>query len=257
MPELTNLIWPAILCGGSGTRLWPASRESMPKQFIPLIDEHSPFQATVGRIGDRAVFGRPVVLAHSDTRFVVAEQLASSGATGDIVLEPVRRDSAAAVAVAACHAARKDPRALVLILAADHVIGDAEAFVEACRAAALGAREGFIMTLGVRPAFPATGYGYIRMGAPISGTGAFRVESFVEKPDQARAGRYVEEGYLWNSGYFLFRADVMLEELEARAPAVLAAARASLAEGDASISTSSGSITPRSRKRRRSRSISR
>ena len=221
-------IVPVILCGGSGTRLWPASRESMPKQFIPLLGEWSSFQATAARVNDPALFARPAVITNNESRFVVAEQLLDVRVAADIVLEPVRRDSAAAVAVAALHAARHDPRALVLILAADHAIGDTDAFLDACREAAKAARQGLVMTLGVRPTFPATGYGYIALGTPVRGTQAFRVAAFVEKPDAATAQGYVEAGHLWNSGYFLFRADVMIGEIEAHAPEVLAAARAAL-----------------------------
>ncbi|HEX4767934.1 MAG TPA: mannose-1-phosphate guanylyltransferase/mannose-6-phosphate isomerase [Lichenihabitans sp.] len=216
-----------ILCGGSGTRLWPASRESMPKQFIPLLGDLSSFQATVRRVSDGA-FERPVILASSDVRFIVAEQLQAIGVAAEIVLEPSRRDSAPAVAVAACLAARRGPGTIVLVLAADHLIGDAEAFAGACRDAVGAARDGYIMTLGIRPTAPATGYGYIQPGAPIPGPQAARVERFVEKPDLAAAARYIADGYLWNSGNFLFRADAMLDELKAHAPKVLAAAQAAL-----------------------------
>jgi mannose-1-phosphate guanylyltransferase/mannose-6-phosphate isomerase len=223
-------ILPVILCGGSGTRLWPASRESMPKQFTPLVDPHcSTFQATARRVADGAVFARPTVIASSEARFIVAKQLAQAGVSADIVLEPERRDSAAAVAVAAVHAARQGPETVVLIMAADHVIEDAAAFAEAARQAAVGARLGQIMTLGIAPHRPATDYGYIRMGAPVPGApGVHRVEHFVEKPDAAGAERLIDEGALWNSGYFLFRADVMISELETYAPEILQAARGAL-----------------------------
>jgi mannose-1-phosphate guanylyltransferase / mannose-6-phosphate isomerase len=221
-------IVPAILCGGAGSRLWPASRESMPKQFISLVGELSTFQAAAQRVDDPALFDRPLVLSHNDGRFIVAEQLKAIGIDADIVLEPTRRDSAAAVAVAAYRAAQRDPKALVLIMAADHVIGDADAFRQSCRRAAAAAEAGYIMTLGVEPTHPAEGYGYISRGAPIGGSGAFAVEKFVEKPKAEAASRYLEAGYLWNSGYFLFRADTMIAELEAHAPAVAKAARAAL-----------------------------
>ncbi|WP_232628592.1 mannose-1-phosphate guanylyltransferase/mannose-6-phosphate isomerase [Methylobacterium sp. Leaf118] len=223
-------ILPVILCGGAGTRLWPASRESMPKQFTPLVDPNaSTFQATARRVADAAVFGRPTVIASSEARFIVAEQLAQAGIAADILLEPARRDSAAAVAVAALHAARQGPDTVVLVLAADHVIEDAAAFTEAARRAAAGARLGQIMTLGIAPTRPATDYGYIRPGAPVpDAPGVHRVERFVEKPDAAGAERLIAEGALWNSGYFLFRADVMIAELEAYAPAILEAARGAL-----------------------------
>ncbi len=217
-------ILPVIMCGGSGTRLWPASRESMPKQFIPLLEDLSNFQVTARRFAHPA-FARPLVLASNDVRFIVAEQLQAIGVEAEIVLEPMRRDSAAAVAVAACLAQRERADTVVLVVAADHLIEDTQAFLAACLEASEGARAGFIMTLGVTPTGPATGYGYIHPGAAIPGTKAARVERFVEKPDAATAARYIEQGYLWNSGNFLFRADTMAAELNVHAPGVLAAAR--------------------------------
>jgi len=243
MSEPSTPIHPVILCGGSGTRLWPASRESMPKQFARLVDpELSTFQATAQRVAEPGLFGKACVIAAAESRFIVAEQLAQAGLSADIILEPQGRDSAAAVAVAALHAAATDPQAVVLIMAADHVIGDTQAFRAAVAAAAHGARAGAVMTLGIQPTRPATDYGYIRRGSPLAGAGAAQdpgqdlghgpactVERFVEKPDAAGAERLIAEGALWNSGYFLFRADVMLAELETFAPAVLAGARAALA----------------------------
>ncbi|WP_407529671.1 mannose-1-phosphate guanylyltransferase/mannose-6-phosphate isomerase [Methylobacterium oryzisoli] len=228
-----DLIHPVILCGGSGTRLWPASRESHPKQFAPLVEaDRSSFQATALRLVD-AVFAKPTVVTAQEARFTVGEQLAQVGVAADILLEPQRRDSAAAVAVAALNAARRDPKALVLILAADHVVGDTPAFVAAVRAAAVAARDGCIMTLGIAPTAPATAYGYIQMGDPLPGaaglSGAHAIARFLEKPDAAHAEGLIAEGALWNSGYFLFRADVMLDELRTHAPAVLDAAEQALA----------------------------
>ena len=230
MAHPSDLVLPFILCGGSGTRLWPTSRESMPKQFARLVDaSESTFQATARRVSDRATFARPAVIASAESRFIVAEQLAQAGISGDIILEPEGRDSAAAVAVAALHAANVDPETVVLIMAADHVISDVPAFASAVRAAGVGARAGYTMTLGVEPTRPATDYGYIRRGAALPGTeGAFAVARFVEKPDAEGAAALIAEGALWNSGYFLFRADLMLAELEAHAPEVLVAARAAL-----------------------------
>ena len=226
--EAAPALLPVIMCGGSGTRLWPASRESMPKQFIPLLEDLSNFQLTVRRFGHPA-FLKPLVLASNDVRFIVAEQLGAIGVEADIALEPMRRDSAAAVAVAACLAERRGSRTVAVVVAADHLIADTEAFVAACLAAAEGAREGLVMTLGVTPTAPATGYGYIQPGDAVAGTDARRVARFVEKPDAATASRYIDAGYLWNSGNFLFRSDVMLTELEAHTPDVLAAARAAVA----------------------------
>ncbi len=227
MSQPNRLILPVIMCGGSGTRLWPASRESMPKQFIPLLHAYSSFQSTAQRV-THDLFQKPMILASSDVRFLAAEQLQEAGVEAEMVLEPMRRDSAAAVAVAACLASRKAPDTIVLILAADHLIADKDAFVEACRAAAEVAREGYIMTLGVEPTTPATGYGYIQGGERLGDSAAMRVQHFIEKPDAAKAQAYIDQGFLWNSGNFLFRADVMIEELKRFAPEVLAAAQAAV-----------------------------
>ncbi|CAO4167707.1 mannose-1-phosphate guanylyltransferase/mannose-6-phosphate isomerase [Methylorubrum aminovorans] len=230
MADPSALVLPFILCGGSGTRLWPVSRESMPKQFARLVDvSESTFQTTARRVGDTDVFAQPAVIAAAESRFIVAEQLAQAGIAADIILEPEGRDSAAAVAVAALHAARFNPETVVLIMAADHVIGDVAAFASAVRAAAVGARAGYTMTLGIEPTHPATDYGYIHRGGAIAeAEGALAVARFVEKPDAEGAAALIAEGALWNSGYFLFRADLMLAELEAHAPEVLASARAAL-----------------------------
>jgi mannose-1-phosphate guanylyltransferase / mannose-6-phosphate isomerase len=230
----TDDILPVILCGGSGTRLWPASRDSYPKQFIPLIGERSSFQETLRRVhgADSPGFRRPLVIANHAVRFIAAEQALNENMTADIVLEPEGRDSAPALAVAALWAARSAPDTLVLVLAADHVIMDTQAFRAACHAAATHARKGLIMTLGMQPDRPATGYGYLQPGPALPGgdpqNPAYVLERFVEKPDAAKAADYIAQGYLWNSGNFLFRADVMIAELEHFAPAVLSAARAAL-----------------------------
>jgi len=218
------------MCGGAGTRLWPVSRESMPKQFVPLIGDRSTFQQTLQRIADRTLFARPIVITNTDFRFIVAEQLRELGLEADIVLEPARRDSGPAVAVAAALAAQRDPAAIVLVLAADHIVRKGEAFVAACRAAAAAAAAGRIVTFGIRPSGPATSYGYIRPGAKLGGGAALAVEAFVEKPDAATAARYVADRYLWNSGNFMFRADVMLDEIARFEPAIAEAARAAVAE---------------------------
>src|SRR3954454_5555004 len=139
---MPSILTPVIMCGGAGTRLWPMSRESMPKQFVTLIGGGSTFQQVVRRVSEPAMFGRPIVITHSDFRFAVAEQLQDCGVGADIVLEPVRRDSGPAVAVAAALAAERDPQAIVVVLASDHFIRDPQAFHEACRQAALAAAEG-------------------------------------------------------------------------------------------------------------------
>jgi mannose-1-phosphate guanylyltransferase/mannose-6-phosphate isomerase len=223
-----RLLIPVIMCGGAGTRLWPVSRESMPKQFVPLVEARSTFQQVLGRIRDQTIFDRPIVITNSDFRFVAAEQMRECAIEGDIVLEPMRRDSAMAVAVAAVLAGARDPASIVIVLAADHVVRDQGAFAQACREAVAAAAEGLIVTFGVQPTFPATNYGYIRPGAKLGGGAALAVESFVEKPDAATAGRYIAERYLWNSGNFVFRADVMLGEIERFEPEIAKAAQAAV-----------------------------
>src|SRR5580693_1999188 len=224
----SRLLIPVIMCGGAGTRLWPVSRESMPKQFVPLVEARSTFQQVLGRIGDATMFDRPIVITHSDFRFIAAEQMRECGIEGDIVLEPIRGDSAMAVGVAAVLAAARDPASTAIVLAADHVIRDPEAFARACRDAMSAAANGRIVTFGIRPTFPATNYGYIRPGAKLDGGSAFAVDAFVEKPDAATAGRYIADRYLWNSGNFLFRADVMLGEIARFEPDIAAAAKAAV-----------------------------
>ncbi len=166
------------MCGGAGTRLWPASREGRPKQFLPLFGAHSTFQDTLHRVSDPHLFGRPIVVTNAQYRFLVAEQLAEIGVEADILLEPVRRDSGPAIAAGTAFAAKRDDDPVVVALAADHVISDPAAFAKVCRLAADAA------------------------GA----------DKFVEKPDAANAKRYVEQGYLWNSGNFMFRAGLLLGE---------------------------------------------
>ncbi|WP_342359104.1 mannose-1-phosphate guanylyltransferase/mannose-6-phosphate isomerase [Terrarubrum flagellatum] len=221
-------IIPVIMCGGSGTRLWPASRETMPKQFIPLFGDLSTFQMTALRFRDDPRFTEPVVVAHDDFRFIVAEQLRVVGLSARIVLEPDRRDSAAAVAIASLVGAQSGEDAVVAVMAADHLIENAAGFRDACARAGEAAASGVIMTLGLKPTFAATGYGYIRPGAPIGATGAVKVEAFVEKPNEETAKRYISEGYLWNSGNFVFRAETMIDELRQHAPEILAASTKAL-----------------------------
>src|SRR6188508_443870 len=162
MAANSHSLIPVLMCGGAGTRLWPVSRESMPKQFVPLIGERSTFQQTLARIADPALFARPIVITNTDFRFVVAEQLREIGVEADIVLEPEGRDSGPAVAVAAALAGQRSPERLVLVLPSDHHIPDAVDFGECCRQASPAALNGFIMTLGVSPTAPATGFGYIQ-----------------------------------------------------------------------------------------------
>ena len=199
------------MCGGAGTRLWPASREGLPKQFLPLFGPRSTFQDTLLRVGDPTLFTRPIIVTNHQYRFLVAEQLAAIGAEADIVLEPMRRDSGPAIAAGAAFAFDRGGDPIVVALAADHVVTDAAAFAAACSIAAEAAASERIVTFGVQPNRPATEYGYIRVGAAIM-PGVFAIEKFVEKPDAKTAAGYVADGYLWNSGNFMFRAGAMLDE---------------------------------------------
>ncbi|HEX3502176.1 MAG TPA: mannose-1-phosphate guanylyltransferase/mannose-6-phosphate isomerase [Xanthobacteraceae bacterium] len=208
---MATSIVPLIMCGGAGTRLWPASREGRPKQFLSLFGSESTFQDTIRRVSDPTLFGKPIVITNNQYRFLVAEQLAAIGVEADILLEPLRRDSGPAIAAGAAFAAKRDGDPLIVALAADHVVTDAAAFAKVCGLAASAAAADRVVTFGVRPTRPATEYGYIRAGESI-GPDVFAIASFVEKPDAKTAERYVKEGYLWNSGNFLFRAGLLLDE---------------------------------------------
>jgi mannose-1-phosphate guanylyltransferase/mannose-6-phosphate isomerase len=201
----------------------------MPKQFVPLIGQGSTFQQVVARISDPELFARPIVITNAEFRFVVAEQLRECGISADIVLEPSRRDSGPAVAVATVLASERDPEALVLVLAADHVIRKLADFRDACQCAAQTAALGRIVTFGIHPTYAATNYGYIRVGAPLNGAFVHEVEAFVEKPDAETAAKYVADHYLWNSGNFLFSAATMWGEIERLEPLIAETAKASVA----------------------------
>lgn len=218
-----STIQPVILSGGSGTRLWPLSREAYPKQFLPLASEQTMLQATWQRVAPIAARG-PLVIANEEHRFVASEQLQQVGAEpAAIILEPVGRNTAPAIAVAALEATRDGGDALLLVLPSDHVINNETAFRSAVQAAAAAAEAGKLVTFGIVPTGPETGYGYIKAA---DGQGLRAVERFVEKPDLGTATRYVSSGqYYWNSGMFLFKASRYLQELERFQPAMLAGSR--------------------------------
>ncbi|WP_448135225.1 mannose-1-phosphate guanylyltransferase/mannose-6-phosphate isomerase [Stenotrophomonas rhizophila] len=219
-------IVPVILSGGSGTRLWPVSREAYPKQFLPLVGEDTMLQATWKRVAQVAG-AAPIVVANQEHRFMAAEQLRECNVTPQaLILEPIGRNTAPAIAIAALQAMANGDDALLLVLPSDHVVRDEKAFHEAVEQAAAAAQTGKLVTFGIVPTAPETGYGYIKAAA---GQGVRAVERFVEKPNLETAEQYVRSGeYYWNSGMFLFKASRYLAELEALQPAILAASRAAL-----------------------------
>jgi len=228
------MLAPLILSGGSGTRLWPLSREHYPKQFLPLTGERSLFQETLERLDglDAAV---PMVVCNQAHRFMVAQQLQETNRTASaILLEPVGRNTAPAVAVGALHVLERDPDAILLVMPADHVIADVVGFAAAVREGEQAAKQGSLVTFGIVPTRPETGYGYIKSdGAPAA---VQIVEGFVEKPDRETAERYLASNdYYWNSGIFMFRADRYLAELETFEPEVVAACRAAWANAQTDL----------------------
>ncbi len=224
------MLHPVVLSGGSGSRLWPLSRQNQPKQFLALVGDHSLYQETVKRASKLADAQPPVTVCSEDHRFMVGEQLQGIGiANGGILLEPVARNTAPAIALAALHVIQRDPEGLLLVMPADHLIEDESAFRAAVAAATGLAQQDWLVTFGITPDYAETGYGYILRGQSLSDEG-FRVQRFVEKPDLATAERYLAEGtYAWNSGMFLFKASVYLDELARHAPGVLESARAAYA----------------------------
>src|SRR5947209_9171021 len=227
-------IIPLIMCGGAGTRLWPASREVRPKQFLPLFGARSTFQDTLMRVSDAALFERPVIITNAAYRFMVREQLAEIGIEADVLLEPMRRDSGPAIAAGAAFAQNRTDDAVVLALAADHAVRDTGAFVAACRHGLVAAEAGRIVTFGVEPERPATEYGYISPGEPVA-TEVRSVAKFVEKPDPAMAANYLKAGYLWNSGNFMFRAGVLLDEYGSVDPGSLQAVAEAVAKAGSDL----------------------
>ncbi len=225
-------IVPVILAGGSGTRLWPLSRRLLPKQFLPLAGARTLFQETFARLDGLAGCEAPVVVANHEHRFLAAEQLAAIGVRPKaLLLEPVARSTAPAIAAAALLVAREAPDALLLVLPSDHLV-DRSGFQADLARAYAPAQRGHLVTFGIRPAAPATGYGYIEAGEPLEGCeAAHRIRRFVEKPDLETAKRFVASGaFYWNSGMFVFAAHRFLDELRRHRPEILAAVERALAE---------------------------
>ena len=226
-------IVPVILSGGAGSRLWPLSRESFPKQLLPLTTERSLLQETADRIADRDMFAPPIVVCNAEHRFIIAEQLRQIGIDPEaIVLEPAAKNTAPAVAAAALMLAARQPDIQMLVLPSDHSIDDAAEFSSAVRTASFAASDGALVTFGIKPSRAETGYGYIQRGKRL-GTreGCFGVEAFVEKPDAQTARSYLDAGgYDWNSGIFLFTAEAYLAELERFEPDIVAGCRAAVKE---------------------------
>jgi len=229
------MMTPVILCGGSGTRLWPLSRHLFPKQFHALTGGLSLFQQTVRRCTGTPDAGSVVALTGSDYRFMTAEQLDAIGAEGaTIILEPAARNTGPAITLAALHVAETNPEDVMLVVPSDHLIKDEDAFHAAIRTSAEAAWGGELVTLGITPTYPATGYGYIK-GAPAPDeslpAGCARVEQFIEKPELDRAARFLAQGgYYWNSGMFVFQAGPYLSELERHQPGILDACRQAWSE---------------------------
>jgi mannose-1-phosphate guanylyltransferase/mannose-6-phosphate isomerase len=226
-------IHPVVLSGGAGTRLWPLSRESLPKQFLKFDGDRSLLQSTLLRTAGLAETMAPTIVANDEHRFLIVQQLAEIGAAArDIILEPIGRNTAPALAISALSISAQDPSGLMLVLPSDHLISDVAAFQAEILAAVPAARAGHLVTFGIRPRWAESGYGYIARGEALPGSAAcFAVARFIEKPDAARAAQFVAEGgYFWNSGMFLFPAQVYLEELDRLQPALLAACRQALSE---------------------------
>jgi len=222
-----GMILPVILSGGSGSRLWPLSRKERPKQFLSLFGEQSLFQDTVKRTVDIALVSKPLVICNQDHRFLVAEQLQELGVeSAAIMLEPIGRNTAPAITMTALQAMKGGEDPVLLVLPSDHVIENKKLFYAAVMQAKAYADKGKLITFGIVPKKPETGYGYIKAGGQLDVDSVYLVDQFVEKPDLKRAEAYLAAGnYYWNSGMFMFRASCFLEEIKKHAPDILNACR--------------------------------
>ncbi len=232
-------IIPVVLAGGTGTRLWPLSRDLFPKQLISLVSDHTMLQNTVLRLSGLGNMTPPIVLCNEKNRFMTAEQFRAIGITPEaIILEPVGRNTAPAIAVAALKALHVNPEAVLLVLPADHHILHPDKFHRSLKTGISYAEEGFLITFGIVPTSPETGYGYIRKGAPLDtpdtpdSAAVYRIDRFVEKPDLKTAETYVaSDNFCWNSGMFMFKASIVLEELKKFVPEMIASCEKSILDG--------------------------
>jgi mannose-1-phosphate guanylyltransferase/mannose-6-phosphate isomerase len=226
-------IIPVLLAGGIGSRLWPLSREQFPKQCINLIDtKKSLIQQTAERVVKAGLTEQPIVICNNDHRFMIAQQLSDSKVASNIILEPEGRNTAPALAIASWQAIKRDPSSIIVALPADHVISDGKYFNLALRSAIFQAKKNKIVTFGIRPTYPETGYGYIKAGTLLDDNGglhtSYNIDAFKEKPKQALAEEYINSGsYFWNSGMFVFSAQLYLDELEKLEPQIFNAVKAS------------------------------
>ncbi|MCW5699570.1 MAG: mannose-1-phosphate guanylyltransferase/mannose-6-phosphate isomerase [Rhodospirillales bacterium] len=226
------IVHPVILSGGAGTRLWPLSRSLRPKQLLPLASDYTMLQETVRRVHGPA-FAPPLIVCNDEHRFMIAEQMRELHVTPEaIVLEPVARNTAPAIVVAALLLAKRNPRAIMLVLPSDHVIEDTDGFRATVDVAVLAASQGSLVTFGIAPSGPEVGYGYIRRGEAMDGIeGCYRIDCFVEKPDLETAKSYLASGdYSWNSGMFMLPVDAFLDEVATLKPEILAGCRRAIAE---------------------------
>lgn len=220
---------PVILSGGSGSRLWPLSRQDYPKQLLPVVHDTTLLQDTALRFKGQDSYGAPLVICNEAHRFAIAEQLHTIGCGGQMILEPVGRNTAPAAAIAALHLEATQPGAVMAMVASDQVIRNTDAFHQAIQQAATAAKQGYVVTVGVTPTHPETGFGYIAQGETLPGfsDGIYRIARFVEKPDLATAEGFLKQGgYSWNASIFVFQAKTYLNELQRHHPAMLSACQA-------------------------------